>query len=189
MADGAAERPLFFFDLSSPYCWLVAERIGTAVPDAIWQPVLAADLSDGLTWDQEREFVERVAQQFELPLLKWPKDDQSDARNAMLAACFAKSIGRGVAYSMAAMRQAFNGGRSLEDTDTILIAAAACEMHPRAVLKALDSSLSQKALAAAAELARERGVVNLPALSRVGELLDGDALIAHVASDLVSIDR
>ena len=189
MAEQAAERPLFFFDLGSPYCWLVAERIGAAVPDAIWQPVAAADLADSPLWDQDREYVERVAQQFVLPQLRWPKDDLVDSRQAMLTACFAKSIGRGIAYSIAAMRQAYNGGHSLAETDTILIAAAACEMHPRAVLKALDSNLSRQALAAAAALAEERGVVDLPALSAASDLLVGDALIAHVASDLVGIDR
>ena len=35
-----------------------------------------------------------------------------------------------------AFRQAFAGGHSLADSDYVLIAAAACEMHPAAVLSA-----------------------------------------------------
>ena len=54
----------------------------------------------------------------------------------MLAATYAKQVGRTVAFSLAAFRQAFAGGRDLGDTDTVLIAAAACEMHPAAVLRA-----------------------------------------------------
>ena len=54
----------------------------------------------------------------------------------MRAATYAKQIGRTVAFSLAAFRQAYAGGRSLGDPDNVLIAAAACEMHPRAVLKA-----------------------------------------------------
>ena len=46
--------------------------------------------------------------------------------------------GRVVAFALAAFRQAFAGGHAL-DTDHVLIAASACEMHPRAVLKALES--------------------------------------------------
>ena len=36
----------------------------------------------------------------------------------MLAATYAKQIGRGVAFSLAAFRQAFAGGRDLGDRDT-----------------------------------------------------------------------
>ena len=38
-------------------------------------------------------------------------------------------------FAQAAFRQAFAGGRSLQDPDYVLIAAAACEMHPAAVLR------------------------------------------------------
>ena len=55
----------------------------------------------------------------------------------MHAATYAKQIGRTVPFALAAFRQAFAGGRAL-DADTVLIAAAACEMHPAAVLKAID---------------------------------------------------
>ena len=44
------------------------------------------------------------------------------------------SIGRLVPFAQAAFRQAYAGGHSLEDPDFVLIAAAACEMHPSAVL-------------------------------------------------------
>ena len=55
----------------------------------------------------------------------------------MRAATYAKQIGRTVAFALAAFRQAFAGGRAL-DADNVLIAAAACEMHPAAVLKAIE---------------------------------------------------
>ena len=56
----------------------------------------------------------------------------------MLVATYAKQIGRAVAFSLAAFRQAFAGGHALDETH-VLLAASACEMHPRAVLKALES--------------------------------------------------
>ena len=56
----------------------------------------------------------------------------------MLAATYAKRIGRAVAFSLAAFRQAFAGGRDLGDEDTVLIAGAACEMHPTALLKGIE---------------------------------------------------
>ncbi len=48
------------------------------------------------------------------------------------------SIGRAVPFAQAAFRQAFAGGHSLEDSDFVLIAAAACEMHPAAVLRGAE---------------------------------------------------
>ena len=56
----------------------------------------------------------------------------------MRVATYAKSIGRTVPFVQAAFRQAFAGGHSLEDPDFVLIAAAACEMHPAAVLKGAE---------------------------------------------------
>ncbi len=47
-------------------------------------------------------------------------------------------IGRVVPFAQAAFRQAFAGGRSLADPDNVLIAAAACEMHPQAVLRGAE---------------------------------------------------
>ena len=56
----------------------------------------------------------------------------------MRVATYAKQIGRTVAFALAAYRQAFAGGRSLAEPDNVVIAAAACEMHPAAVLKAAE---------------------------------------------------
>ena len=82
----------------------------------------------------------------------------------MLAATYAKRIGRAVAFSLAAFRQAFAGGRDLGDSDTVLIAAAACEMHPTAVLKGIELRSTAEALAEATERARLDGVSALPAV-------------------------
>ena len=68
--------------------------------------------------------------------LRWPDPFPFDSALAMRAATYAKQIGRTVAFALAAFRQAFAGGRSLAEPDNVVIAAAACEMHPAAVLKA-----------------------------------------------------
>jgi predicted DsbA family dithiol-disulfide isomerase len=84
----------------------------------------------------------------------------------MLAATYAKRIGRGVTFSLAAFRQAFAGGRDLGDEATVLIAGAACEMHPTALLKGISLRATEQALAAAVERARRAGVSQLPAVVR-----------------------
>ena len=57
----------------------------------------------------------------------------------MRAATFAKQTGRTVSFALAAFRQAFAAGRDLTEPDNVLIAAAACELHPRALLKAVET--------------------------------------------------
>jgi len=138
----------FYFDLRSPDAYLAAERALSVLPAPCeWQPVLAAMLPaaerfESFRCEQEllafREDVERRAAALSLQPLRWPEPFPFDSELAMLAATFAKRIGKTVAFALAAFRQAFAGGHAL-DTDHVLIAASACEMHPRAVLKALES--------------------------------------------------
>jgi 2-hydroxychromene-2-carboxylate isomerase len=53
----------------------------------------------------------------------------------MRAATFAQGAGKTVAFALAAFRQAYCAGRDLSVPENVLIAAAACEIHPRALLK------------------------------------------------------
>src|SRR4051794_17536833 len=135
------ERPVFLYDVGSPWCWLAGERLhavlGT-VPE--WRPVLAE------AEDVDREAVECAAAAQGLPPPRWPDPFPFDSELAMRAAAFAKQTGRAVAFSLAAMRQAFAGGRDLGDIENVLIAAAACELHPRAVLKGIETRAVREAL-------------------------------------------
>lgn len=175
------DQPVFFFDLGSPYAWLVAERIGHTHPTAIWQPVCQQDISPEPLWDGDRARVEQLAAEAGLLTPRWPAEDQPDTREAMLVATFCKSIGRAASFALAAFRQAYNGGRSLADRDTLLIAAAACELHPRAILQAIELESTRVQLRAAAELARDHQVTELPTLvqgerrSLADTLLDDEA--------------
>jgi 2-hydroxychromene-2-carboxylate isomerase len=137
-ASPAAEP--FFFDLADPLAYLEGERLRAEDPSVEWIPVLrppafrcAAEI------DAVREDVERRAAAMGLQAVRWPDPFPFDSERAMLAATYAKQIGRAVAFSIAAFRQAYAGGRALDADNNILIAAAACEMHPRAVLKALET--------------------------------------------------
>ena len=167
--DGPAQ-PTFFYDLGSPACYLVAERISSALPTvAEWEPVSASELASA-SGELDRDEMERRAREYGLQALRWPQVWPPDTRAAMLAATYAKRIGRVVSFSLAAFRQSFAGGRDLGDQDTVLIAAAACEMHPSAVLKGISLRSVAEALDAAASRARGAGVSKLPAIL-VGETL------------------
>jgi 2-hydroxychromene-2-carboxylate isomerase len=79
------------------------------------------------------------------------------------------------AFSLAALRQAFAAGRDLAVTDNVLIAAASCELHPRAVLKGMESRAVTNDLQRARDQALSAGVTELPALALGTELFVGDA--------------
>jgi predicted DsbA family dithiol-disulfide isomerase len=102
----------------------------------------------------------------------------------MLAATYAKRVGRAVAFSLAAFRQAFAGGRDLGRRDNVLIAAAACEMHPTAVLKGIELRSVTDALDQAAQRADAAGVRSLPAI-QVGSLVfEGGRCVQEAAQAL-----
>jgi 2-hydroxychromene-2-carboxylate isomerase len=115
----------------------------------------------------------RAAQDQGLQPLRLPARWPPDTERAMLAAAYAKHIGRAVAFSLAAFRQAFAGGRDLGDEGTVLIAAAACEMHPTAVLKGITLRSVRDGLRAAGERARDAGVDALPAIQVADEVFCG----------------
>ena len=171
------EQPVFYYDLGDPSCYLAAEQVMAALPVVPeWEPVLWQPPAE-----VTREQLERRAAELGLQPLRWPRRWPPDSREAMLAATYAKRIGRAVAFSLAAFRQAFAGGRDLGERDTILIAGAACEMHPAALLKAIDTKSVVEALDLAGARARAAGVSSLPAIELGGIVHQGEDLLAQAA--------
>jgi 2-hydroxychromene-2-carboxylate isomerase len=70
-------------------------------------------------------------------------------------------------------RQVFAAGRDL-DLDTVMIAGAACELHPNAVGKALETKSVKRGLQEATEGAIERGVEGVPTIAVGDRLFWGD---------------
>ncbi len=186
----------FYFDLASPLAYLAAERVlhelgGGGSITAEWQPVLARELPAGETFEafrcaEEREIfrvdVARRAAELELQPLRWPEPFPFDSSFAMRVATYAKSIGRTVPFAQAAFRQAFAGGHSLAEEDFVLIAAAACEMHPAAVLRGAELRSVSEQLTASTAAAAAAGVMDVPAV-RVGEhVLHGARALADAAA-------
>lgn len=161
---------------------------------AEWQPILAADLSPGEPGTDpseplDRPELETLAAARGLQPLRWPEPWPGDTRLAMLTATYAKQIGRVVAFSLAAFRQAFAGGRDLAEESTVLIAAAACEMHPAAVLKAARLRSVATALERATAAAAELGVRSVPAVLTGGAVFHGDAGLDEAAQALAEHPR
>jgi 2-hydroxychromene-2-carboxylate isomerase len=181
-------RATFFYDLGSPYAYLAAERISGLFTEGEleqpeWQPVLLGGLfqrferdswGNGPGREEGMAEVERRASAYGLPPIAWPDPWPGNMLTAMRVATFAKQTGRTVSFSLAAFRQQFAAGRDLSDPDNVVIAGAACELHPRALLKAAQTDVVKSALREATERAGDLGVRGVPSLLVGEEVFWGD---------------
>jgi 2-hydroxychromene-2-carboxylate isomerase len=181
----------FYFDLQSPLAYIAAERVLQVLPGpAEWRPVLARELPGADTFgsfrcrDERKIFlaeVERRAGELSLLPMRWPEPFPFDSELAMRIGTYAASIGRAVAFAQAAFRQAFAGGRDLELPDNVLIAAAACEMHPDAVKRAIRMRSVAQRLAHTTAEARLMGVRDVPAVVVGSEVFHGERALEQAA--------
>lgn len=173
LAAVAVDHHRFFYDLRSPTAWLAAERVVDLlgeVPEFV--PVELAGLAAGdvgpfrcaAEADAHLEDVGRRAREHDLLPLKVPPFPPGDTRFAMLAATYAKQIGKVVAFSLAAFRQTFNAGRDLADRETVFLAGAAAEIHPNALVKGAELRGTAERLRVATAAAAEAGVLDVPAV-------------------------
>jgi 2-hydroxychromene-2-carboxylate isomerase len=181
-------RATFYYDLGSPYAYLSAERIsglfnaaGLEQPE--WQPVLLGGLFqqfDRGSWAQTEARaegiaeIERRAAEYGLPPIVWPDPWPGEGLMAMRVATFAKQTGRTVSFSLAAFRQAFAAGKDLTIPDNVLIAAAACELHPRALESAIKTKGVKDGLREATDEAAAAGVFGVPSVRVGDEVFWGD---------------
>jgi 2-hydroxychromene-2-carboxylate isomerase len=191
-----AARPVFYFDLGSPYAYLAAERIAAVFDQAgaeqpEWQPVLLGGLFrrfDRDSWAKGPERArglaecERRASAYGLPPIRWPEPFPGNTLFAMRVATFAKEIGRTVSFSLAAFRQAFAAGRDLSEPDNVLLAAASSELHPHAVETAVARDAIKVRLREATERAGDLGVMGVPSVVVGDRVLWGDDRLEEAAA-------
>ena len=190
-----SSRPVFYYDLGSPYAYLAAERVngvfteaGAQVPE--WQPILLGALfkrfdrdswGNGPDRDDGLREVERRASSYGLPPIVWPEPFPGNSLYAMRVAAFAKEIGRTVSFALAAFRQAFAAGRDLTDAENVMIAAAAAEMHPRAIEVAVGRDAIKGTLREATDRAGDLGVYGVPSVVVGDEVFWGDDRLDEAA--------
>jgi len=187
-----AERATFYFDFSSPYAYLAAERISglfaeSRVEQPEWQPIsfghvlketgrVPWSLQPGGPEQADLDEIQRRAAERGLPEVRydpgWPQESYSLV--PVRAAIFAKEAGKVVSFTQAALRQRFAAGRDLSEVDNVLIAAAACELHPRAVIKGIETKSVKERLRQVTADAIARGVTGVPTVAVGDELFWGD---------------
>lgn len=172
----------FYYDFATPDSYLALERLVQTlgvVPELV--PVRRADLQDPLPVRPApgdvaaRSALSDLIARRGLQPLAWPAAWPFDDDLALRAATYARGIGKVAAFSLAALRQAYAGGADLGAERTVLLAGAACEIHPRALLAGVDTRTVAATLERAAEQARADGVRDLPAVVVGDRVFTGDA--------------
>jgi 2-hydroxychromene-2-carboxylate isomerase len=189
----AVSRATFYFDLGSPYVYLAAERLQTALPEPIqWQPVLLGGLfkltgrSSWALGDYRRRQagmaeIEQRASRCGLPAIHWPDPWPTDYLLAMRAATFAFTVGRGREFAMQALRDAFQRGRDLSERANVMHAAEQAGLDPADVQDAVGDPQIKGALRQATDAAHELGVFGVPTLAIDNDIFWGDDRIEDAA--------
>jgi 2-hydroxychromene-2-carboxylate isomerase len=183
-AAGARGRPTFFFDLSDPFSYLVAERIERVLGQVDWVPTGGTVLRDGEQWRDPaglRAHAETCAAALRLPLV-WPEHFPGETPAALRAAAYAAENGAGGRFALAASRLAFCGGFDLEDPEILAEAAAAAGLGLQDTIGAAGDLTRDGALHATARGLLNQGVRSLPAIKIGDHWFDGDGALAAAAA-------
>lgn len=190
------QKPVFYFDLGSPFAYLAAERLqGVLGEQAEWRPVsLGAlfKLAGRSSWslgDPERRRagmaeVERRARLYGLPPIRWPDPWPGNYLMAMRAATFAYRTGLGDRFTMQAFRNAFQEGSDLGIPAEVLRAAEEAGLEPSAVQAAALNPDVKLALRDATDAAHRLGVFGVPTVAVDDELFWGDDRLEEAAAHL-----
>ena len=190
--DGNSQRPVFYFDLGSPYSYLAAERIEELLPvAALWQPISLGALfkSNGRSsWsltDKRGEGlaeVERRARAYGLPDICWPDPFPGHMLFALRVATYAGTVGKTRDFALAAFCAAFAEGMDLGDRAVVLEVARIAGLDTDAAeVAAADPAIKQE-LIDATELAAARNVIGVPTIFIGGKCFWGDDQLAAAAA-------
>lgn len=185
------DRPLFFYDVASPYAYLAASRIGAMLPDAEWEPVLLGGLhklSGRHSWlyDDDREArraeIERRAASYGLPPITWFRSIPTNWLTVMRAARIAKHRGKVVEFSLAAFRAVHAEGKELWHAQRVAELAPILALTPSELLHAVGQQEVKDELRLATERAHELGVPGVPAVVTGQQVFWGDDRVDEAAS-------
>jgi len=179
-------RMTLYFDLASPFAYLVAERIERRIGNAMWRPaVLRQPLPRG---DDVVVAAQRRALALRMPLV-WPERFPCGVPSAMRVATYANEHALGPQFAIAAGRLAFCGGFDLEDPDILAEAAAAAGLDVDGALLAARDPRRDHQIDMAGRAVGHAGGTTLPALEHERRIYCGEARITAWLSQAAAIAR
>jgi 2-hydroxychromene-2-carboxylate isomerase len=188
---GAEARPIFYFDLASPYAYLAASRVDRLLPQAVWQPILVGALHKyhrRVSWGATPELRARGVKEIEdraaaygLASIRWPRPYPANSLVAMRAAIFAQRRGRLREFTQAAFAVAFAEGLDLTEFSNIARAAARVGLEPAEVAAAVASAPVKAALREASDEAIRRRVYGVPTFEVADVVWWGDEQLEAAA--------
>jgi 2-hydroxychromene-2-carboxylate isomerase len=193
-------EPIFFYDFSSPYSYLSANRVDDVLPaPARWQPILFGGLimaigkepwswHEGPARDARMRECEQRADALGLPL-SWPRDWPKGTYSILVlrAALVAEELGRLREFSLAAYRAGLGLGRDLTDLDVVLEVADQAGVDREAVADGVQTAPIKERLREATDAARELGVTGVPTVSVGDELFWGDDRLKDAAAAVAAL--
>jgi 2-hydroxychromene-2-carboxylate isomerase len=186
-------RPVFHYDLSSPFSYLAAMRVDDVMPvKPTWEPVVFGAIIQRrgkVPWsfeaDRSKEFDElaRRAAQRGLPELRyppgWPRESYSVL--PLRAALVAGREGRIEDFSRAGYEVAFSEGQPLNVLENVLDAAQRAGLDPAVIEAGVQEEGVKARLRELTERALERGVTGVPTVVVGDHLFWGDDRLEDAA--------
>jgi 2-hydroxychromene-2-carboxylate isomerase len=189
--------PTFYFDVSSPYAYLAAQRIDELVPVPVrWQPIAfgALIIEIGKTpWSLTSDTraagiaeVERRARERGLPPLAWPPGWPAESYSVVPLRAILVAAERGLHKDLtrALYHRAFVDGVALNRPEVVLEAAADVGLDPEWMEAELERQPIKDALRKATAEAIAHGVTGVPTVAVDGELFWGDDRLEAAAAAL-----
>ena len=186
----------FYFDLGSPYGYLAAERLSSVIGEPVeWKPVLLGGLfkltgrSSWALGDYRRRQagmaeIERRAQRYGLPPLRWPDPFPAHTLLAMRATLFAFAIGSGREFAFQAYRDAFQRAVDLSRPAHVLEAGRRAGIDPEELRAATRDPAIKRRLREETDRAYELGVIGVPTIAIDDALFWGDDRLEDAAAHL-----
>jgi 2-hydroxychromene-2-carboxylate isomerase len=179
-------RPVFYYDISSPYAYLAASRVDDVLPvRPEWRPIAFGVIVRKLgkvPWSFKEarqanfdEIAQRAADRG-LPAVRypdgWPAETYSLA--PLRAALLASDQEQLRALSHELFRTMFADGQHLADVEAVLDAAERAGMKRSAVREGIERGEIKDRLRAETDAALARGVTGVPTVAANEELFWGD---------------
>lgn len=174
----------FYFDVASPWTYLLAERIARRFPDAEWVPMddaLTPSVLLGTDARRTRDEVEQRARQLGMPLV-WPERPPFATPRALRATAYAAGAGKGGAFTIAVGRLAYCGGFDVSDPCMLQEAALACGLSVAGTLAAAEADERDSELQWRCNELQLEGCRIFPVVRHSHELYCGEAEITALLS-------